>query len=91
MIKLDSENKKIVERLEWQVSVEQELNRFRTYKEKGIYYICQSDISQIEKILSEKYRGASWECSENGKSKVNIIIHDKDTNEIIYQAPIKKK
>lgn len=91
MIKLDSENKKIVERLEWQVSVEQELNRFRTYKEKGIYYICQSDISQIEKILSEKYRGASWEYSENGKSKVNIIIHDKGTNEIIYQAPIKKK
>lgn len=91
IIKRERKNKKIVERLEWHVSVEQELNRFRTYKEKGIYYICQSDTERIEKILSNKYPGASWEYSENGKSKVELIIRDKETNEIIYQAPIKKK
>lgn len=91
MMREEHEVRLKTDRVSMHSSIIKELNRFRTYKEKGIYYICQSDTERIEKILSNKYPGASWEYSENGKSKVELIIRDKETNEIIYQAPIKKK
>lgn len=65
------------------------LKHFQSYKERGVYYIRQSDLPGIEQVLSERCRNIAVKTKVKDGRNV-FSVRDSDNGQLIFEAPVKE-
>ena len=81
---------KQLEKIAANLDIGEQLNKYCSHKYKGEYHINQSDLNEIENIISTYSPHLCRELTKEKGGKIIFTVYDKECEQLVFQSPVRK-